>query len=186
MLWEDTGLPWVAPSPNMPTLDTARVYPGGCLIEGTNLSEGRGTTRPFELDRRAVARRRSASRAALTPRACPASRFRPGAFTPTFQKWRGRRCEGVQVHVTDRRASGSFATYLALIAEARRQAPRRFRWRRPPYEFEKKKLPIDLLAGGDGIRRAIERGVPLDRIERSWRPALLQFARAREPYLLYA
>ena len=92
----------------------------------------------------------------------------------------------MQLHVTNRQRFRSFATSVALIAEARRQAPRHFKWRPPPYEFEKKKLPIDLLAGGDGIRRAIERGVPLARIERSWRPALLQFARARQPYLLYA
>ena len=143
----------------MPTLDTARVYPGGCLIEGTNLSEGRGTTRPFELDRRAVPRRAARSRGRSTRRGFPASRFRPVAFTPAFQKWQGRRgAKGVQVHVTDRRASGSFSTSVALIAEARRQAPRHFQWRRPPYEFEWKKLPIDLLCGGPEIRRAIERG----------------------------
>jgi uncharacterized protein YbbC (DUF1343 family) len=185
MRWEDTGVPWVAPSPNMPTLDTAGVYPGGCLIEGTNLSEGRGTTRPFELvgapflDGRALAR-------ALARRQLPGVAFRAAAFTPGFQKWKGQVCEGVQVHVTDERRFGSFATYLALIIEARRQAPRQFKWRQPPYEFEKVKLPIDLLCGGEGIRRAIEGGVPLRRIEPSWRPGLARFARARRPYLLYA
>ena len=151
MLWEDTGLPWVAPSPNMPTLDTARVYPGGCLIEGTNLSEGRGTTRPFEwvgapyLDGARLA-------AALERRA----RFRP------------------------------YLTYLALIAEARRQAGRRFRWRRPPYEFEWKRLAIDLLAGGPEIRRHLESGRPLARLTASWTGDLARFARARRPYLLYS
>ena len=103
MLWEDTGVPWVAPSPNMPTLDTARVYPGGCLIEGTNLSEGRGTTRPFEwigapwLDAHAYA-------AALTAARLPGVKFRPARFTPTFHKWANRLCGGVQVHVTDQGA----------------------------------------------------------------------------------
>jgi len=185
MRWEDTGLPWVAPSPNMPTPDTARVYPGGCLIEGTNLSEGRGTTRPFELvgapfqDGRRLAE-------ALTARRLPGVAFRPAAFEPQYQKWKGHFCEGVQVHVTDETQFRSFATYLALIAEARRQAPRRFKWRPPPYEFERRKLPIDLLCGGDGIRRSIERGVPLADIERSWRPGLARFARARRPYLLYS
>ena len=184
MHWEDTGLPWVAPSPNMPTPDTARVYPGGCLIEGTNLSEGRGTTRPFELvgapflDGRRLA-------AALERRRLPGVRFRAASFEPAFHKWKGRVCEGVQVHVTDAVHFKSFATYLALIIDARRQAPREFKWRRPPYEFETGRLPIDLLCGGDGIRRAIERGASLAVIERSWRPDLERFARARRPYLLY-
>jgi uncharacterized protein YbbC (DUF1343 family) len=184
MLWEDTELPWVAPSPNMPTPDTARVYPGGCLLEGTNLSEGRGTTRPFEwvgapyLDGPRLA-------AALERRRLPGVRFRPAAFEPAFHKWARRTCSGVQVHVTDWDRFRSFGAYLALIIEARRQAPREFRWKRPPYEFQWKKLPIDLLCGTDAIRLAIERGVPLSPLEASWRPALAAFARARRPYLLY-
>jgi len=184
MLWEDTELPWVAPSPNMPTPDTARVYPGGCLLEGTNLSEGRGTTRPFEwvgapyLDGPRLA-------AALERRGLPGVRFRPVAFEPAFHKWARRTCGGVQVHVTDWDRFRSFGAYLALIVEARRQAPRAFRWKRPPYEFQWKKLPIDLLCGTDAIRLAIERGTPLSRLEASWRPGLAAFARARRPYLLY-
>jgi len=185
MAWEDTGLPWVAPSPNMPTPDTARVYPGGCLVEGTNLSEGRGTTRPFEwigapyLDGPRLAR-------ALERRGLPGVRFRPVGFEPAFHKWKSQRCGGVQIHVTDAARFKPFAAYLALIAEARRQAPRHFRWRRPPYEFERVRLPMDLLCGGPGIRRALERGVPLARLETSWRPDLARFARARRPYLLYS
>jgi uncharacterized protein YbbC (DUF1343 family) len=183
MRWEDTGLPWVAPSPNMPTPDTARVYPGGCLIEGTNLSEGRGTTRPFELvgapflDGRRLA-------AALARRNVPGVTFRAVTFQPAFHKHRGTLCHGVQVHVTDPARFKPFVTYLALIAEARRQS-RLFRWRQPPYEFERKKLPIDLLCGGDGIRRAIERRVRLARLELSWVPDLVWFAHTRRPYLLY-
>ena len=185
MPWEDTGLPWVAPSPNMPTPDTARVYPGGCLIEGTNLSEGRGTTRPFEwigapfLDGPRLAR-------ALERRGLPGVRFRPVGFEPAFHKWKSQRCGGVQIHVIDAARFKPFATYLALIAEARRQAPRHFRWRKPPYEFERVRLPMDLLCGGPGIRRALERGVPLARLEASWRPDLVRFARERRPYLLYS
>ena len=180
-----TGLPWVAPSPNMPTPDTARVYPGGCLIEGTNLSEGRGTTRPFELigapflDGRRLAR-------ALSRRQLPGVMFRAAGFEPAFHKFKGRHCQGVQLHVTDVRRFKPFATYLALIAEARRTAARHFRWKRPPYEFERRRLPIDLLCGGEAIRRAIERDVPLSHLERSWRPALARFARARRPHLLYS
>ena len=184
MRWEDTGLPWVAPSPNMPTPDTVRVYPGGCLVEGTNLSEGRGTTRPFEwigapfLDGARLER-------ALTRRRLPGARFRAIGFEPAFHKWKGERCGGVQVHVTDPDRFKPVATYVALLAEARKQAPQRFRWRKPPYEFERRKLPIDLLGGGPSLRSAIERGAPLRRLEASWRRDLARFTRARRPFLLY-
>ena len=184
MLWEDTGLPWVAPSPNMPTPDTARVYPGGCLVEGTNLSEGRGTTRPFEwvgapyLDAHRYAD-------ALEAERLPGVHFRPTRFAPTFHKWAGRLCGGTQVHVTDRARFKPFLTGLALIAVARRQGRRYFAWRRPPYEFERRKLPIDILCGTDAIRRAIERGTSVAMIERSWRPDLARWLRTRAPYLAY-
>jgi uncharacterized protein YbbC (DUF1343 family) len=183
MRWEDTGLPWVAPSPNMPTPDTARVYPGGCLIEGTNLSEGRGTTRPFELVGAPFLDGRRLG-AALARRGLPGVTFRAVTFQPAFHKHRGALCHGVQVHVTDAARFKPFATYLALLVEARRQS-RLFRWRRPPYEFERRKLPIDLLCGGDRIRRAIARGIPLGRLERSWRADLARFARERRSHLLY-
>jgi uncharacterized protein YbbC (DUF1343 family) len=184
MLWEDTGLPWVPPSPNMPTPDTARVYPGGCLIEGTNLSEGRGTTRPFEwigapyLDAHRYA-------AALERLALPGARFRPARFVPTFHKWAGRTCDGVQIHVTDRGRFKPFLTTLALIAVARRSAPTSFAWKRPPYEFEHHRLPIDILCGTDKIRLAIEGGVSLTRIEQRWQTALTHWKRRRAPALLY-
>ena len=184
MLWEDTGLPWVPPSPNMPTLDTARVYPGGCLIEGTNLSEGRGTTRPFEwigapyLDADRYA-------AALERERLPGVRFRPARFQPTFHKWAGTLCGGVQIHVTDAARFKPFLTGLAEIAVARRLAPRGFAWRRPPYEFEKKRMPIDILCGTDTIRRAIEKGTPLPSIERAWQRDLERWKRLRARYLLY-
>jgi uncharacterized protein YbbC (DUF1343 family) len=107
-------------------------------------------------------------------------------FEPAFHKWKSQRCGGVQIHVTDAARFKPFAAYLALIAEARRQAPRHFRWRKPPYEFERVRLPMDLLCGGPGIRRALERGVPITRLEKSWRPDLVRFARERRPYLLYS
>jgi uncharacterized protein YbbC (DUF1343 family) len=184
MLWEDTGLPWVAPSPNMPTPDTARVYPGGCLIEGSNLSEGRGTTRPFEwvgapfLDPHRYA-------SALKRLRLPGVRFRPISFRPTFHKWAGRLCGGVQVHVEDRGRFKPFVTGLALLEVARRQAPRRFAWRRPPYEFESKRLPIDILLGTDMIRRGLERGATLGMLERRWRRELSDWMRGRAPFLMY-
>jgi uncharacterized protein YbbC (DUF1343 family) len=184
MTWEDSELPWVAPSPNMPTADTAVVYPGGCLIEGTNLSEGRGTTRPFEwvgapwLNEQRLA-------AALTAERLPGARFRPVRFTPTFHKWAGRLCGGVQIHVTDRARYRPYLTGLAIIATARRLAPRRFRWRRPPYEYEYRRLPIDILCGTDTIRRAIERRHPLREIERGWQAGLATFRRRRTAVTLY-
>ncbi len=184
MRWEDTGLPWVLPSPNMPTLDTARVYPGGCLIEGTNLSEGRGTTRPFELVGAPFLHGERLARD-LGRRSLPGVVFRATSFMPAFHKHKGQTCHGVQVHVTDVDRFKPFATYLALIVEARRQS-REFRWKPPPYEFERRRLPIDLLCGGEGIRRAIERGTPLAQLERSWQAGLADFARARRPYLLYS
>jgi uncharacterized protein YbbC (DUF1343 family) len=184
MLWEDTGVPWVPPSPNMPTPDTARVYPGGCLYEGTNLSEGRGTTRPFEwvgapyLDGHRYASMLETAR-------LPGVRFRPARFMPTFHKWAGRLCGGVQIHVTDRDRFKPFLTGLALIATARRLAPRQFAWRRPPYEFERRKLPIDILLGTDRIRRSIERGHGLRDVEREWAADLARWRRRRAPVLLY-
>jgi uncharacterized protein YbbC (DUF1343 family) len=184
MLWEDTGLPWVAPSPNMPTPDTARVYPGGCLIEGTNLSEGRGTTRPFELvgapflDAHEYAK-------ALTRLGLPGVRFRPARFRPTFHKWARRLCGGVQVHVTDVARFRPFLTGLGLIAAARALAPGGFAWRQPPYEFEHRRRPFDILCGTDTIRRALERGRPLAALEKQWRRPLATWIRARRRFLLY-
>ena len=184
MLWEDTGLPWVPPSPNMPTPDTARVYPGGCLIEGTNLSEGRGTTRPFEwIGAPYLDAHRYAS--ALERLALPGVIFRPARFVPMFHKWAGRACEGVQIHVTNSERFKPFLTSLAMIAAARRAAPRAFAWKRPPYEFERRRLPIDILCGTDQIRLAIEHNVPLSRVERQWHPALAQWKRRRLSALLY-
>src|SRR3989441_12859887 len=184
MLWENTELPWVAPSPNMPTPDTARVYPGGCLLEGTNLSEGRGTTRPFEwigapyLDAHAYAD-------ALNDLGLAGVHFRAARFVPTFHKWADRLCGGVQIHVTDRGRFKSFLTSIAMIASARRLRPRRFAWKRPPYEFERRRLPIDILLGTDRIRRALERGRPLREIERGWTADLARWRRRRERVLAY-
>jgi uncharacterized protein YbbC (DUF1343 family) len=184
MTFEETGLPWVPPSPNMPTVDTAFVYPGGCLVEGTNLSEGRGTTRPFELvgapwlDGHALARALEAERLAGV-------RFRPATFTPTFHKHAGRLCHGVQVHVLDRRRFSAFLAYLLLIHHARRQDEGRFAWREPPYEYERVKLPIDILCGTDRVRLAIEKGISPRRLAAGWAREASAFARRRSRYLLY-
>jgi uncharacterized protein YbbC (DUF1343 family) len=184
MTFEETGLPWIAPSPNMPTVDTAFVYPGGCLVEGTNLSEGRGTTRPFELvgapwlDAWRLARDLERER-------LPGVRFRPAFFSPTFHKYAGRLCGGVQVHVTDRRRFRAFLTYLLVITHCRRQDPARFAWRDPPYEYEYVKRPIDVLCGTDSVRRAIDSGVSPRRLLPDWDKELRAFRRRRARHLLY-
>lgn len=143
---DETGLPWVMPSPNMPTPDTAVVYPGMCLLEGTNLSEGRGTTRPFELfgapwiDGPRLT-------AALTALALPGVVFREAAFQPGFQKHAGQICRGAQLHVTDRRSFQPVRTALALLRHVQNLYPRDFAWNPPPYEYEREKLPIEILCG---------------------------------------
>lgn len=143
---DETGLPWVMPSPNMPTPDTALVYPGMCLLEGTNLSEGRGTTRPFELfgapwiDGHRLA-------AALNGRNLPGVVFREAAFEPGFQKHAGQTCRGAQMHVTDRRIFRPVRTGLEILGAVREICPREFAWKEPPYEYEREKLPIEILCG---------------------------------------
>ena len=188
MQYEDTGLPWVLPSPNMPTPETARVYPGGCLIEGTNLSEGRGTTRPFEfvgapwMDAAAFAETLAQAGDA---EGLDGVLFRAAWFRPTFQKHAGRSCGGVQVHVTDRGKARPFATYLVLIREARRLAPNLFDWRRERYEFVDDRLAIDLLLGRSDLRPMLEAGASLAEMEAAWAPGLARFLRDRDRVLLY-
>jgi len=165
--FEATGLPWVLPSPNMPTIDTAFVYPGGCLLEGTNLSEGRGTTRPFEIfgapwiDPDTLV-------GLLRSWALPGLRWRPLVFAPTFHKYAGENCGGVQVHVTDRRAFEPVLTYTAAIAAVRELWPGEFAWRQPPYEYETEKLPIDILAGCAAWREMVQEGGPPWRMKAVW------------------
>jgi uncharacterized protein YbbC (DUF1343 family) len=181
MTFAETGLPWVMPSPNMPTPDTALVYPGQCLFEATNLSEGRGTTRPFELvgapflDGYAWA-------AALPP--LPGVRMRPLSFRPTFHKFAGRPCGGVQLHVSDRTTFRPYLTGLALIAAARKLAPADFRWRTEPYEFVADPPAIDLLTGSDEFRRAVEGGGDARDVAACYAPFEREFAELRRPALL--
>lgn len=184
MHYSDTGLPWVAPSPNMPSPQTAEVYPGGCLIEGTNLSEGRGTTRPFELigapwlDGFALAQ-------ALRRYRLPGVVFRATSFRPMFQKHASLSCDGVQVIPVDRDRFRPFLCYLALIRECRRQGGDKFDWRREVYEFESDRLAIDLLLGRSGFRSLLEAETPLREIEAGWQSDLELFQALRQPYLLY-
>jgi len=179
-----TGLPWVFPSPNMPTPETALVYPGMCLLEGTNLSEGRGTTRPFELFGAPWldAARLVAGLAALR---LPGVAFRPASFVPTWDKHAGLRCHGAELVVADPERFRPFRTGLACVALARAQAPERFAWRTEPYEFVADVPAFDLLCGSAREREGIEAGVPPAELARALAPEERAFARRRAPHLRY-
>jgi uncharacterized protein YbbC (DUF1343 family) len=184
MFFDDTGLPWIMPSPNMPALETAVVYPGTVLFEGTELSEGRGTTRPFELvgapwiDAEAFANE-------INLAGLPGVHFRPVYFIPIFHKHAGKTCGGCQIHVTDRHAFRPVLTGVALLCQFRLMAPSLFGWRQPPYEYEYEKMPIDILAGSDRLRQRIESGDTAGAIAGEWDEAVEAFAPVREKYLLY-
>jgi uncharacterized protein YbbC (DUF1343 family) len=176
--------PWVMPSPNMPTLDTAIVYPGTVLFEGTNVSEGRGTTRPFELlGVPWVSAEKFAD--ALNRRNIAGVFFRPVVFEPTFHKHAKQSCAGCQIHVLDRRTFAPVLVGVLLTEAFRAAAPERFAWRDPPYEYEHEKLPFDILAGSAETREQIEAGVPAEEIARSWEPSVAEFKKLRTRFLLY-
>lgn len=175
MSFEQTGLPWVMPSPNMPTLETAWVYPGGCLLEGTTLSEGRGTTRPFEIfgapyiePERFVAKMNTFN--------LPGCLLRPLHFEPTFHKYAGEVCGGVQVHLVEPQIFESVPFYSAAIAVINELWPDDFAWRQPPYEYETVKLPIDILGGGPQWRALVEAGASPAQMKEEWSQPLADFA----------
>ncbi len=177
-------LQWVLPSPNMPTPDTALVYPGMCLLEGTNISEGRGTTRPFEIfgapfiDGSQLAER-------LAAEALPGGRFRPLSFRPTFHKFAGQVCGGVQIHVTDRKTFRPYLTGVAALRSLRNLAGDAFAWRSEVYEFVADRLAIDLLTGGDQIRKGIEAGLSLAELRATWQAEEEAFHQRRADCLCY-
>jgi uncharacterized protein YbbC (DUF1343 family) len=182
--YDATGLPWVLPSPNLPTLEAAMVYPGQVLLEGTNLSEGRGTTRPFEL----------CGAPFLEPQRLldllkgielPGVILRAAGFEPTFHKWAGELCRGFQLHVTDRQAFKPYYTTLALLAAIRQLYPGQFAWRQPPYEYETVRLPFDLLTGDDAIRLGLEQGQTTAELEKAWQADLTRFMEVRREFLIY-
>ncbi len=182
--WDATGLPWVAPSPNMPTLLTASIYPGACLVEATNLSEGRGTTRPFQLvgapwlDGTRLAER-------LNALGLPGCAFRAVRFRPAFQKHAGTVCEGVEWHVLDRAAMRPYETGVHLLAEARRLDPESFSWRREPYEFVAETPALDLLTGSARVRECIEKDEPVADLASEWAATRRDVLRRRAEFLLY-
>lgn len=184
-LWcDETDAPWVFPSPNIPTLDSATVFPGCVHLEGTQMSEGRGTTRPFELvgapyidpDRFADT---------LNGLNLAGVYFRSCVFMPTFQKHGGIACGGVQIHVTDRESFEPAIAGIAVVKTAFDQYPDDFLWKDPPYEYEYDRNPFDLIAGRVEVREAIERGDSLGGIKESWASPLSDFSKLREGFLLY-
>jgi uncharacterized protein YbbC (DUF1343 family) len=182
--WDAMRLPWIMPSPNVPTADTTVVYPGTVLFEGTMLSEGRGTTRPFELVGAPWIEAEPFA-SAMNALALEGVHFRPTVFEPTFQKHAKTPCGGCQIHVIDRERFRPVAVGAALLSVFHRMAPNRFAWRQPPYEYEHEKLPIDILAGNSMLRRQIDEQVPLSSIVDSWREGEDRFRSLRAPFLLY-
>ncbi|MGQ9663771.1 MAG: exo-beta-N-acetylmuramidase NamZ family protein [bacterium] len=175
---------WTIPSPNMPSFDTSVVYPGMCLLEGTNVSEGRGTTRPFEIfgapwiDEEELVRE-------LRKIDISGVRFRPLKFIPTFHKYKGKLCGGVQIYVDNIKSFDPVVLGLEIIRLIKMLYPKNFAWRMPPYEFEKKRLPFDILIGNSWIREAIERGDSVSSMKKRWQRELNDFIHTRRKYLLY-
>jgi uncharacterized protein YbbC (DUF1343 family) len=174
-LWFDqTGLSWIAPSPNIPSLATAIVYPGMCLFEGTNVSEGRGTTQPFEMigapwiDGYKLAEE-------LTTLRLDGVLFRPVSFTPTFSKYQGKLCQGIQVHVTDRLRYQPVLVALHILSRIRSNYTGQFQWQKS----------IDLLSGSDFVRTAIDQNTLVEKIVGSWAADLRKFDNERRRYFLY-
>jgi uncharacterized protein YbbC (DUF1343 family) len=176
MYFEETGLPWVAPSPNMPTVATAVAYPGTCLFEATALSEGRGTTKPFEL----LGAPGIDHTWAEAVQGLPGTRFREAYFTPTFSKWASKVCGGVELQVTSRRDFDPIRTALAMIIEQRRAFPQ-YGWR----SQDTTSFWLDKLTGNGAVRQAIEAGAGIDDVTTLWTAELDAFSEQRESYLLY-
>lgn len=187
MTWEETGLPWIAPSPNMPTTAAAIVYPGGCLVEATELSEGRGTTRPFLLTGAPFIdpKRLADELNCRGDRGCPGVVFVPTYFRPQFQKHKGKVCGGVELLVTDGNALPSYRVGVELLATIHRLWPEEFAWRAAPYEFVIDRPAIDLLTGGTECREAIESGKGLEDWMAGWQADEEAFREERREILLY-
>lgn len=184
MFFADTGLPWVFPSPNMPTPLTALVYPGQVIWEGTNISEGRGTTLPFELVGAPFIRPQDVLER-LYRTELPGCVLRPIIFEPTSGKWAGQSCAGFHIHVTEPSCFLSYRLSLALLEALLHLYPQDFAWKQPPYEYEYEKLPIDLILGDHAVREAVENGADIIELERSWQEELAAFDARRRAVFLY-
>lgn len=182
--FEQTGLPWVLPSPNMPLVETAVVYPGQVILEGTNLSEGRGVTRPFEIFG-APYLEPARVLDALEQETSAGAVLREIRFRPTFGKWSGELCRGFQIHVIDRELFRPFRLSLALLQVVRMLYPGEFQWSDPPYEYVYDKLPVDVILGDPRVRINLEAGRSVFEMEEDWRQDLQEFLKLRSRFLLY-
>jgi len=185
MLYNDTGLPWVFPSPNMPSQATALVYPGQVIWEGTNISEGRGTCLPFEVFGAPFFEHDDILAKIEKNADLPGCYLRPLIFEPTFNKWKGQACKGFQVHVTDPAAFRPYRTSLSLLQAAMLLYPESFAYKQPPYEYEYERLPMDLILGDIQVRLALEQDESIMDIEKSWQHDLDDFAKFRQQVFLY-
>ncbi len=184
-MWGDeTGLPWILPSPNIPDVDTCVVFPATVHIEGTELSEGRGTTLPFFLNGAPFIDAYDWA-SALRKFGIPGVAFREAYFRPTFCEFAGETCGGVQIHITDRKAFTPVILGIAMVKTIHDMYPDKFQWRQNAYEYEFGKNPFDVVCGTDKIRKQIESGTSIREIEASWIEGLKNFDRVRTPYLLY-
>jgi len=184
MLWKDTGLRWIMPSPNMPLLETALVYPGQVIWEGTNVSEGRGTCRPFEIFGAPfinpfIIKKR------LAPEDIEGCYLQEYCFRPTFNKWRGKLCGGFMIHVLDPVAYRPYRTSLALLKLVIEAYGGEFGWRKPPYEYDFERLPIDLIFGDSSVRASLEEGKDINELLGCYSKELEGFLESRRPYLIY-
>jgi uncharacterized protein YbbC (DUF1343 family) len=182
MYFPDTGLPWLFPSPNMPSPATALVYPGQVIWEGTNISEGRGTTLPFELFGAPFLGHREVMSGVGALAGC---RLRPLRFEPTANKWANRPCTGFQLHVLDRQAFQPYRTTLSLLRTIMHLYPGDFQYKDPPYEYEYERLPLDLILGDARIRESLEQGAAIEEIEQAWLPELREYDDRRRKVFLY-
>jgi uncharacterized protein YbbC (DUF1343 family) len=185
MLYGDTELPWVFPSPNMPSPATALVYPGQVIWEGTNISEGRGTCLPFELFGAPFFEYDQILRKAKNSADLPGCFLRPLIFEPTSNKWAGQACSGFQIHITDQATFRPYRTSLALLQAVMLLYPEAFQYKKPPYEYEHERLPMDLIIGDRQIRQALEQGESIMDMEKSWQDDLDDFDKLRQEVFLY-
>jgi len=184
MMWQDSGLKWAMPSPNMPLPETAQVYPGQVLWEGTNISEGRGTCRPFEIFGAPFLRTKEIIRE-LHPEATAGCVLQEISFRPTFNKWKGETCRGFMIHITDLGIYRPYFTSMALLKAILANHREDLVWKPPPYEYEFEKMPIDLILGDSSLRRALETGVELSEIMEEWQVGIRDFLAWRSPHLIY-
>jgi uncharacterized protein YbbC (DUF1343 family) len=184
MYFQETGLHWIPPSPNMPSPTTAMVYPGQVIMEGTNLSEGRGTTTPFEICGAPFIDPYQLKEN-LDRKDLPGIFLREVFFQPTFHKWHNEVCGGLHIHIKDPNTYKPYVTSLTITQEIRKLYPRHFSWRNPPYEYEQEKMPIDLITGDEDIREGIEHNKDIHELEASWKEELDQFREMAQHHFLY-